>query len=77
LVVDFPFSYYETASGYIAHVPRDLSKWAALLRPYKLRFFVCFTLFVTFTNSVISSNVLEKQRVLSFKRRTVDTGSCP
>jgi len=36
-VVDFPVSYYQTASGYLAHIPRGLSKWAALLRPYKLR----------------------------------------
>lgn len=37
-VVDFSFSYYETPSGYIAHIPRGLSKWAALLRPYQLRY---------------------------------------
>ena len=35
--VDFSVSNYETASGYLAHIPRDLSKWAVLLRPYNYR----------------------------------------
>jgi hypothetical protein len=35
-VVDFSVSYYETDVGFLAHVPRDLSKWAALLRPYQV-----------------------------------------
>ena len=34
--VDFSIPYYETGCGFIANVPRELSKWAALLRPYKL-----------------------------------------
>ena len=35
-VVDFSIPYYETGAGFIANTPRELSKWAALLRPYKL-----------------------------------------
>jgi hypothetical protein len=34
--VDFSIPYYETGAGYLAHIPRELSKWAALLRPYKV-----------------------------------------
>ncbi len=35
-VCDFSVTYYETGIGFIAHIPRELSKWAALFRPYKL-----------------------------------------
>jgi len=34
-VVDFSVPYYETADGFMANVPRELSKWAALSRPYQ------------------------------------------
>jgi hypothetical protein len=33
--VDFSVPYYDTGAGFIANTPRELSKWAALLRPYK------------------------------------------
>ena len=32
--VDFSFPYFETSVGYLAHVPRELTKAAALLRAY-------------------------------------------
>ena len=35
-VSDYSVAYYETGVGFIAHIPRELSKWSALLRPYKL-----------------------------------------
>ena len=35
-VSDYSVAYYETGVGFIAHIPRELSKWASLLRPYKL-----------------------------------------
>ena len=37
---DFSISYYETAAGYIANIPRELSKWGALFRPYKLNVWI-------------------------------------
>jgi hypothetical protein len=39
-VVDFSIPYYETGAGYLAHIPRELSKWAALLRPYKINVWI-------------------------------------
>jgi hypothetical protein len=36
-VADFSVPYYETASGYLAHIPRELTKWTALTRPYQFR----------------------------------------
>jgi len=44
-VCDFSVTYYETGIGFIAHIPRELSKWAALLRPYKLS--VWISIFIT------------------------------
>jgi hypothetical protein len=32
--VDFSYPYFETSVGYFAHVPREMSKAASLLRPY-------------------------------------------
>ncbi len=34
-VCDFSVSYYDTGIGFIAHIPRRLSKVSALLRPYQ------------------------------------------
>ena len=34
-VVDFTIPYYDTGAGYIANTRRELSRWAALLRPYR------------------------------------------
>jgi hypothetical protein len=47
-VVDFSVPYYETGAGYLAHIPRELSKWAALLRPYKINVWIplIFSLFL-------------------------------
>ena len=40
VVVDFSVPYYETGVGFMAHIPRSLSKWAALLRPYKVNVWI-------------------------------------
>jgi hypothetical protein len=34
--VDFSVPYFEAGVGFLANIPRKLSKWAALLRPYRL-----------------------------------------
>lgn len=34
-MADFSVPYYETGAGFIANIPRELSKWSALLRPYR------------------------------------------
>ena len=45
-VVDFSISYYETSAGFLAHYPRELSKRAALLRPYKTAVWVGLSILI-------------------------------
>ncbi len=52
LAVDFSVPYYETADGFMANVPRELSKWAALLRPYKFNVWLFLTIALVLSGAV-------------------------
>ena len=52
-VCDFSVTYYETGLGFLAHIPRELSKWAALLRPYQLSVWIPICVSLIFAGPII------------------------
>ncbi len=52
-VCDFSVTYFETGLGFLAHIPRGLSKWAALLRPYQLCVWIYILIALLFAGPVI------------------------
>ena len=52
-VCDFSVTYYETGLGFLAHIPRELSKWAALLRPYQLSVWISILVALIFSGPII------------------------
>jgi ABC-type amino acid transport substrate-binding protein len=51
--VDFSVPYYETGAGFIANIPRELSKWAALLRPYKFNVWLPLIIAIILSGPVV------------------------
>jgi len=52
-VCDFSVPYYETGFGFLAHIPRDLSKWAALFRPYQLSVWIAILVALIFAGPIV------------------------
>jgi hypothetical protein len=46
-------TYYKTEMGFIANIPRELSKWAALLRPYQLTVWLSLLVALIFAGPVV------------------------
>ena len=72
---DFSVEYYETGVGFIAHIPRELSKWAALLRPYKLMVWLSVLVALICSGPVgwwISQHTARRQSRRKNKKKTMN-----
>jgi hypothetical protein len=63
--LDFSIPYYITAAAFIANTPRELSRWAALLRPYNLNTWIPIIIAVVFAGPVLWLIVHQYHRSVS------------
>ena len=67
-MADFSVPYYETGAGFIANTARELSKWAALLRPYSTNAWIAILLAVFVSGPVLCFFTIQYHQPVSIQR---------